>query len=75
MDIQTRKLEFIQEFLKVQSEDLISRLERILNKKEDEFKPFSLEELNSRIDKSLDDSKNDRITESTNLLSEIEQWQ
>ncbi|WP_434979010.1 hypothetical protein [Daejeonia sp. YH14] len=43
MDIQTRKLEFIQEFLKVQSEDLISRLERILNKKEDEFKPFSLE--------------------------------
>ncbi|MBN9314094.1 hypothetical protein [Chryseobacterium sp.] len=75
MDIQTRKLEFIQEFLKVQSEDLISRLERILNKKEDEFKPFSLEELNSRIDKSLDDSKHDRITESTNLLSEIEQWQ
>jgi len=75
MDIQTRKLEFIQEFLKVQSEDLISRLERILNKKEDEFKPFSLEELNSRIDKSLDDSKHDRITESANLLSEIEQWQ
>ncbi|MEN2436124.1 hypothetical protein AAH994_11985 [Weeksellaceae bacterium A-14] len=75
MDIQTRKLEFIQEFLKVQSEDLISRLESILNKKEDEFKPFSLEELNSRIDKSLDDSKHDRITESTNLLSEIEQWQ
>ena len=75
MDIQTRKIEFIQEFLKVQSEELISRLESVLKNKDADFKPFTIEELNARVDKSLDDSKNDRVTESTVLRSEVEKWQ
>ena len=75
MDIQTRKIEFIQEFLKVQSEELISRLESVLKNKDDDFKPFTIEELNARVDKSLDDSKNDRVIESTVLRSEMEEWQ
>ena len=75
MDIQTRKLEFIQEFVKIQSEELISRLERILKSNDDNFEPFSLEEFNSRIDHSLQDSKKDRVTESDELLSEIKEWQ
>ncbi|MDR6403456.1 MULTISPECIES: hypothetical protein [Chryseobacterium] len=74
MNIQTRKLKFIQEFLKVQSEELISRLEKILINNEDNFNPFSIEELNARIDQSLQDSKNDMITESNNLLFKIKQW-
>ncbi|ALR29854.1 hypothetical protein ATE47_04640 [Chryseobacterium sp. IHB B 17019] len=74
MDIQTRKLNFIQEFLKIQSEELISRLEKILINNEDNFNPFSIKELNARIDQSLQDSKNDMITESNNLLFEIKQW-
>src|SRR5690606_17877504 len=32
MDIQARKIEFIQKFLKIQSEEVISRLENILRK-------------------------------------------
>jgi preprotein translocase subunit Sss1 len=32
MDLQTRKIEFVQEFLKVQSEEIIVRLEKILRK-------------------------------------------
>lgn len=75
MDIQTRKLEFIQEFLKVQSEELISRLERILKNKEDDFSPFTIEEFNTRINQSLEDSNSDRIIESKELLAEIKQWQ
>ena len=75
MDIQTRKLEFIQEFVKIQSEELISRLERILKSNDDNIEPFSLEEFNSRIDHSLQDSKKDRVTESNELLSEIKEWQ
>ena len=75
MDIQTRKLEFIQEFVKIQSEELISRLERILKSNDDNFEPFSLEEFNSRIDHSLQDSKKDRVTESNELLSEMKEWQ
>jgi len=75
MDIQTRKLEFIKEFLKVQSEELISRLERILNNKEDDFSPFTVEEFNFRINQSLKDSENNNIIESNELLAEIKQWQ
>ena len=75
MDIQTRKLEFIKEFLKEQSEELISRLERILNNKEDDFSPFTVEEFNFRINQSLKDSENNNIIESNELLAEIKQWQ
>jgi len=75
VDIQTRKLIFIQEFLKIQSEELISRLEKILIGNEDQFNSFSIEELNARIDQSLKDSENNKVTESDDLLSEIKQWQ
>lgn len=74
MDIQTRKIAFVQEFLKVQSEELISLLECLLKSKDEDIKPFTIEEFNERIDKSLEDSKNDRVTKSSQLLSEINQW-
>ncbi|MCL1674571.1 hypothetical protein [Elizabethkingia meningoseptica] len=74
MDIQTRKLKFIQEFLKIQSEELLSRLERILSDNDD-LAPFTIEEFNSRIDQSLEDSMNDKVIESDELLSEIKQLQ
>lgn len=79
MDIQTRKIEFVQEFLKIQSEELIYRLENLLQsetelKMDKEFQPMSLEEFNIRIDKSLEDSKNGRLTKSNDLISEIEKW-
>ena len=79
MDLQTRKLELIQEFLKIQSEDVISRLEKILRKENktsenEDFKPMTIEEFNSRIDQSMEDSKNDRVTEATELLNQIKEW-
>lgn len=77
MDIQTRKIEFVQEFLKLQNEELLSHLERLLrsNKsKNKEFKPMSIDELNTRIDKSINDSNNDQLTTSKDLMTEIEQW-
>lgn len=79
MDIQTRKIEFVQEFLKIQSEELICRLESLLQsetelKTDKEFQPMSLEELNLRIDESMEDSENGRLTKSTNLISKIENW-
>lgn len=76
MDIQTRKIKFIQEFLKLQQEDVISQLEKILrkernSKKVQAFEPMTSEELNKRIDQSLDDSKNGRLIEVHKLLSEV----
>ena len=77
MNIESRKIEFVQAFLNLQSEELISQFEKLLKKTkqtEKELKPFTIEELNSRIDTSLEDSKNDEGTESNELLSEIKQW-
>ncbi len=75
MDIQARKIEFIKAFLQLQSEELISRLEELLKKgKEEMTEPMSLKEFNQRIDTSLSDSENDRVTENSNLMSEIQRW-
>lgn len=78
MDIQTRKLNLITYLAQLQDESFFEKIEEyILSKleKEDHTKPFSVEQLNKRIDQSLDDSKNERVTDSNDLLSEIEQWQ
>ncbi|OYX85367.1 MAG: hypothetical protein B7Y83_04910 [Flavobacteriales bacterium 32-34-25] len=77
MDLQTRKIVFVQEFLKLESEKAISHLEKKLEKeikKDSVFSPMSLQEYQKRIDQSLDDSLNGRLTESNQLLSEIEKW-
>ena len=79
MDIQTRKIEFVQDFLKVQSEDLISRLETLLRNENspsnpNEFEPMTIEEFNSRIDKSMEDSKNGRLISAIDLKAKIKEW-
>ena len=79
MDLQTRKISFIQEFLNFQNEEIILRFEKLLKKEKkritsNKLEPMTLEEFNKRIDVSIEDSINDRITESSELLSEIEKW-
>lgn len=78
MNIEARKIEFIQEFLKLQSEEAISKLEKVLLKErtnsENVAKPMSAKEMNRRIDQSMEDSENGRLTEANDLLAEIEKW-
>lgn len=78
MDIQTRKVEFVREFLKIQNEELLTLMEKLLHstKKDAESKlhPMSVEELNKRIDKSMEDSENEKLTKSSDLIREIQQW-
>lgn len=57
--------------MKIQSVELISHLESIIKYKDDEFNPFTIEELNTRIDKSMEDSGNDKGIENSTLNSEI----
>jgi hypothetical protein len=77
MNIEARKIEFIQEFLKLQSEDAISKLEKILKMavdtdEEQFFKPMTIDDLHKRIDKSEMDFKNNRFKSSSELLSKYE---
>ena len=79
MNKQTRKISFVQEFLNLQSEEAILLFEELLKKTKNyisgnELKPMSLEEFNKRIDVSLTDSKEGRLTESSELSSEIDKW-
>ncbi|MCF6307438.1 MAG: hypothetical protein L3J09_05730 [Flavobacteriaceae bacterium] len=77
MDLQSRKIEFIQEFLKIQSEEIISRLEKMLKKEnkasyEQIFEPMTQDELNKRIDQSESDFQNNRFKSSSELLAKYE---
>ena len=77
MDLQSRKIEFVQEFLKVQSEEVVSSLEKLLrkiNKSNDEFEPMTMGEFNDRIDKSMEDSKNGRLIKACDLKGKIDKW-
>lgn len=74
MNIEARKLEFIQEFLKIQSEDAIIRLEKMLKKErnasiEPLMVPMSETELNVRIDNAESDFRNNRVKTSSELLA------
>ena len=76
MDLQTRKIEFVQEFLKLQDEEAVARLEKLLEKEKktdnvEEVKPMTKEELNQRIDQSESDFKNNRFKTTSELLSKI----
>lgn len=79
MDLQTRKISFVQEFLSIQSEEVISRLEKYLKKEKismekKTFKPMTISELNQRINQSEQDSINGKLTESKDLLKKIKKW-
>lgn len=74
MDIQTRKIEFVQSFLKLQSEEVIAKLEKILKKSQgsevlEDWKPFSIEELNDRILQSEKDFENGDFKTTSELLA------
>lgn len=74
MNLEARKIEFIQEFLKLQNEEVVSRLEKILRKEkvasdESIFEPMTQDELNKRIDKSESDFRNNRYKNSSELLA------
>lgn len=74
MDLQARKIAFVQEFLKLSNEKKITQLEYVLRTNDEHVQPMSMEEFNERIDKSLLDSENDSITEVDDLLNEVKKW-
>jgi hypothetical protein len=76
MNIEARKLSFIQEFLRVQNEEIISGLEKLLKKQKSEqynndLKPMNLNQFNDEIDQAMVDSENDRVIKASDL---IEKW-
>jgi hypothetical protein len=79
MDLQTRKLNLIQELLHVGNEEIVTKLEKILRTErktqvEKSLSPMSEEEFNRSIDSSESDIKNGRMTIARDLKKDIASW-
>ena len=79
MDLQTKKINFIQEFLRVNSEEVINKLDNLLHNEkrriyEQDLKPMSIDSFNATIDQSEDDTKNGRVVDAQQLRKDIEEW-
>jgi hypothetical protein len=77
MDLQTCKINFVQDFLKLESVKIVAQFEKLLQEETDNdiaLKPMTISEFEARIAKSTNDSKNGKLTDVDALLSEIEKW-
>ncbi len=79
MDLEARKRSFVQEFLRLQNEEIVSGLEKLLRKKKAElleknFKPMTMEQYNADIDQAMEDSRNGRMIKATDLKAKIQKW-
>jgi len=79
MDLETRKISFIQEFLRIQNEEIVSELEDLLRRKKVELidknlKTMRLNDFNKEIDISLDDSKKGKLISAQDLKAKVKTW-
>lgn len=79
MDLQTRKLHFIQEFLRLANGSIIEKFEQLLQQErkkivEQEISPMTLAQYDQRIDNAIDDLKNNRVKTAKKLKKEITSW-
>jgi len=79
MDIQARKLNLIEEFIRISDESFIEKLEsliRIEKKKqhERELKPMSLNEFHEMIDQAKDDKAKGRVVSHEDIKKKIKSW-
>lgn len=79
MDIQTRKINFVQEFLRLKNIKLIEKLEKILLKDkardyEVNLKPMSIDNFNKMIDKSVEDAKQGNLVNARELKESVKKW-
>jgi hypothetical protein len=79
MNLDTRKISFIQEFLRLKNEEIVSSLEKFLHQRkaeliEEDFKPMTMEQYNAEIDQAMEDSKNGRMIKATELKAKIQKW-
>ncbi|MDR7210420.1 hypothetical protein [Flavobacterium piscis] len=77
MDLEARKISFVQEFLRLQSEEIVIHLENLLHKQkveliDQEMKSMSIDQFNKETDQSIDDAKNGRIISAKDLKSKIQ---
>jgi len=79
MDIQTRKLNFIQDFLKYANTSILEKFEEMLRQEREkefkqEIKPMTIKQYELRISKALKDVEYHRVKSARALKNEIATW-
>ena len=79
MDLETKKINFVQEFLRVKSEQLVDKLEKLLKSErmklyEKDLTPMTSNEFNDIIDNAESDSLHGRLTSARDLKIESDSW-
>ena len=79
MDLEARKITFVQEFLRIQNEEIITGLEKLLRKKknelfEEKLTPMSTEQFKREIDQAMDDSRMGNMTTAQELKNKAHKW-
>lgn len=79
MTLQTRKLSLIEEFLKINDEEIISKVEFLIkeekNKRyESRPAPMSMDEFHRMIDQAKRDSEEGRVISHQDLKRKIQTW-
>ncbi len=79
MDIQTRKLHFIEDFLRYANSSVLEKFEQILRQErekelEKEIKPMTLTQYEHRIYKAIEDIKEGKVKSAKSLKKEIASW-
>jgi CII-binding regulator of phage lambda lysogenization HflD len=70
MSIQAIKLEFIQEFLEIQNEEVILHLQKLMKlENNSDMRPMTIEELNHRIDQSESDFEKNKFKSNAEMIS------
>lgn len=79
MSLAIRKLSFVQEFLKLEDEVVIEDFEKLLALEKIKMyqgglKPMTIDELESELKLSMQDSSNDNVFSNDELLKNIADW-
>jgi hypothetical protein len=79
MNIQARKLNLIEEFLRISDESLITKLESFIKQEkkvshERNLKPMSLNELQEMMDQAKHDSNAGRVISHQELKKKVKTW-
>ena len=74
MDIQTRKLHFIESFLQLQNEKVIAKLESLLQSENDTMENASLLEYNNDLNQANERIENGSFYTSEEIKNSVGQW-
>ncbi len=79
MNIQAKKLALIEEFIRINDEEFISKLELLIKAEkkrliDKEKQPMSLDEFYKMIDQAKQDSENGRVIPHQDLEEKIKSW-